>query len=97
MQAPEKYLATAVAFMNPQSSGEVILHSADPKDPPIVDPKFLSHPFDRRVAVESLRNALDFLDVPYLAEHRERIASGPVDRSEEEILVSHHNVQCHYI
>lgn len=79
--------------MSRQASGEVTLRSADPKEPPLIDPKFLAHPFDRRVAIESVREALEFLDTPSVAEHRERISSGPLDRSDEEILVSNQLAQ----
>ena len=64
--------------MGAESSGTVTLQSTDPKDPPLIDPNFLSHPFDRRVVIECLRDALDFLDQPFLAKDRERLAFGPV-------------------
>ncbi|MCJ1455564.1 hypothetical protein MMC28_005919 [Mycoblastus sanguinarius] len=86
VKAPEKYLATAVAFMNGQSAGEVKLRSADPNDPPLVDPNFLSHPFDCRVAVESIREALEFISLPGLAKDQVRLATGPTGQSDEEIL-----------
>lgn len=79
--------------MNGLASGEVTLRSADPKEPALIDPKFLAHPFDRRVAIESVREALDSLETPALAQNRERIAAGPVDRSDEEILVSRYFVE----
>lgn len=74
--------------MNRQASGEVTLLSSDPSEAPRIDPKFLDHPFDRRTAIDSVRETLDFLDTPGLAEQRERMGSGPVDRTDEEILVS---------
>ena len=73
--------------MGAQSSGNVKLCSTDPREPPLVDPNFLSHPFDRRVAIECMRDALDFLDQPCLAQSCERIAVGPQGRSDEEIMV----------
>ena len=84
----EQYLATAVTFMGGQATGEVKLRSKDPKDPPLIDPKFLSHPYDRRVAIESVREALEFLDLPNLAKDQVRLAKGPAGRSDEEILVN---------
>lgn len=74
--------------MGAESSGTVTLQSTDPKDPPIIDPQFLSHPFDRRVAIECVRDALDFLDQPFLAQDRERLVHGPKGLSDDEILVS---------
>lgn len=87
ISAPEQYLAVAVAFMGFQGTGEVKLRSANPEDPPLIDPKFLSHPYDRRVAIEAVRDALQFLDMPYLAKDQIRLATGPKGRSDEEILV----------
>ena len=74
--------------MGSQAAGEVKLRSGDPKDPPLLDPKFLSHPFDRRVAIESVREVLEFMDLPGLAKDQIRLATGPSGRSDEEILVS---------
>ena len=87
MKAPEEYLATAVAFMGGQAAGEVKLRSGNPKDPPLVDPKFLNHPFDRRVAIESVREAFQLLDLPALAKDQIGLAKGPRGRSDEDILV----------
>ena len=74
--------------MGGQAAGEVKLRSGDPKDPPLLDPKFLSHPFNRRVAIESVREALEFLDLPGLAKDQIRLATGPTGRSDDEILVN---------
>ena len=79
--------------MGSQAAGEVKLRSGNPKDPPLLDPKFLSHPFDRRVAIEGVREALEFLDLPELAKDQVRLASGPTGRSDEEILVHRCDLQ----
>ena len=84
------YLSLVVAFMNPQSRGEIRLRSADPDEPPLADPKFLSSPFDRRNAIESVRAALELLDVPRLAKDTLALAAGPEGRTDEEIYVSHY-------
>lgn len=47
-----------VFLMKEQSSGEVRLQSSNPDDPLLFNPKFLSHPFDRRAGIEILRDAL---------------------------------------
>ena len=73
--------------MGGQAAGEVKLRSGNPKDPPLIDPKFLNHPFDRRVAIKSVREAFEFLDLPALAKDQVRLATGPMDRSDEDILV----------
>ncbi|KAL8936667.1 MAG: hypothetical protein Q9211_004071 [Gyalolechia sp. 1 TL-2023] len=86
VRAPEKYLGTAVALMSRQASGEVTLQSSLPSDPAKIDPRFLDHPFDRRVAIDSVRKGLEFLDTPGLMADREKMGSGPADRTDEEIL-----------
>lgn len=89
VQSPEQYLAIAVALMNTQSTGTVTLASSNPSAAPSVDPKFLSHPFDCRLAIESVREALAFLDLECLKKDEVRLAAGPAGRGEGEILVSH--------
>ncbi|CAF9922341.1 MAG: hypothetical protein HETSPECPRED_005044 [Heterodermia speciosa] len=86
VRSPEHYLATVVAFMNPLSSGTVTLTSPNPTSPASLDPNFLSDPFDRRIAIEAVREALDILDTPALANDRERIAAAPKGGSDDEIL-----------
>lgn len=45
---------------NAQTRGEVTLQSRDPAVPLKFNPRFLEHEFDRRVAIESLRDVLGF-------------------------------------
>lgn len=47
-------------LFNAQTRGEVTLQSADPSVPLRFNPRFLEHEFDRRVAIESLREVLRF-------------------------------------
>ena len=78
----------AAAFEgNYAARGSVALKSADPKDPPVIDPKFLAEPYDRRVAIEAVRETLEFLDSPHMAKGQVRLAAGPENRSDEAILV----------
>ena len=67
--------------------GSVTLKSTDPKDPPVIDPKFLVEPFDRRVAIEAVRETLKLLDTPQLVKDQVRLAAGPENQSDEAILV----------
>ncbi|KAL8772284.1 MAG: hypothetical protein Q9209_002496 [Squamulea sp. 1 TL-2023] len=88
VKAPEKYLSTAVAFPGNFATGSVKLSTSDVKDPPVIDPSFLSHPFDRRVAIESVRETLDFLKQPLMAKGSLRFAAGPEGEADDDILVS---------
>ncbi|KAI2608286.1 uncharacterized protein GGS25DRAFT_489608 [Hypoxylon fragiforme] len=51
------YMCILVFLYNAQARGVVTLQSADPAVPLRFDPKFLGTPFDRRVAIEALRDA----------------------------------------
>jgi hypothetical protein len=70
----------------PQSTGTIKLASADPKDPPLIDPNFLSHPFDRRMAVVATIRMLDFVEQSRLKDDLGEPVSVPASRSEEDIL-----------
>jgi choline dehydrogenase-like flavoprotein len=54
----ESYITHELRLQNNLSKGVVSIRSRNPRDHPIVDPKFLSHPFDRRIAIETVRKAL---------------------------------------
>lgn len=78
----------AMAFVeNPQSHGTVTLQSKDPKDKPLFDPKILTHPFDRRVIIEGIRENIKFLKAPVYASDTLRFY-GPKGDTDEEIWVS---------
>lgn len=74
-------------IMNPQSRGTVTLHSADPQAAPLIDPKFLTHPFDRRTAIESFRELLRYLQAPVWKQKTVRILGWPLTLTDEEIWV----------
>ena len=81
----------AAAFEgNYAARGSVSLKSADPKDPPVIDPKFLVEPYDRRVAIEAVRETLKLIDSPHMAKGQVRLATGPENRTDEAILVCFH-------
>jgi choline dehydrogenase-like flavoprotein len=83
----EASLPFFVFLLNGQSRGEVTLQSADPNDPPVINPNLLSHPFDRRVAIEATRQALEILESPAFARDTTGVVDGPKSRSDEDILV----------
>lgn len=73
--------------MNPQSKGEVTLNSANPLDPPKVDPKLLSHPFDRRVMIEGMRQMMGFLEAPSFQKSTIKMIGSPKSSSDQDIWV----------
>ncbi|KAG9248606.1 hypothetical protein BJ878DRAFT_487543 [Calycina marina] len=62
------YLGAICLIMNPQSRGTVTLNSSNPADPPIIDPKFLTNAFDRKVIIEGTRATMKMLSVPVFSE-----------------------------
>lgn len=76
-----------VAFMHPQSKGTVSLCSTNPADPPLLDPQFLEHPFDRRTAIESVREGIRFLKTSETKEDETDLLTGPQGDTDEDILV----------
>jgi choline dehydrogenase len=51
----------------PKSRGEVRLHSANPLDRPLIDPRYLSDPADMAASIRGLRVCLAIGDAPALA------------------------------
>ncbi|KAH7034753.1 GMC oxidoreductase-domain-containing protein [Microdochium trichocladiopsis] len=60
----EEVFSSMALIMNPQSRGTVTLQSTDPRQAPLIDPKFLTHPYDKRNAIESLREMLRYQQAP---------------------------------
>ncbi|KAI5927601.1 glucose-methanol-choline oxidoreductase-like protein [Camillea tinctor] len=85
LEPDEKIVSGACLLMNPQSRGTVTLKSADPQDAPIIDPKFLTHPFDKRNAIESMREMLRYLQAPVWKNKTSRTLGWPKGDSDEEI------------
>jgi choline dehydrogenase-like flavoprotein len=75
-----------VFYYNAQSRGETTLQSADPNVPLKFDPKFLSEPYDRRVAIESLRDVLRLVKHEGYAKDNVAMLAGPKSDSDEDLL-----------
>jgi choline dehydrogenase-like flavoprotein len=58
LKKTDSIIAHEILLQNCLSKGTVKLASADPTIPPLVDPNFLSHPYDIRMAIEALRHLL---------------------------------------
>lgn len=80
------YSCLLVFFFNAQTRGEVTLRSADPNEPLHFDPKFLAHPFDRRAAVEALRDAFRIARHEAYVKDNVHELSGPRSDSDEHLL-----------
>ena len=72
--------------MNERSSSEVRLQSSDPNVPLLLDPKFLSHPYDRRACIEIYREALGVTKHPSLTKDTVAPMIAPPPESDKDIL-----------
>lgn len=87
--APESVgaMTNILAFvLNAQSRGEVTLQSKDASIPLALNPKFFSHPYDRRLAIEMTRELLKSIRHPAFAKDTTGTTTGPVSDSDEDIL-----------
>lgn len=80
------YNCLLVFLYNAQAHGEVTLQSADPAAPLRFDPKFLSTAFDRRAAIESLRDAYRIVRHEAYVKDNVATIAGPKGESDEELL-----------
>jgi choline dehydrogenase-like flavoprotein len=87
-QSPVKpdvsFVSANVILENPQSTGVVTLRSSNPNDAPLFDPKFLTHPFDRRVMIEAIKDTFRLLKAPVYADKTIEVL-GPKDDSDDAI------------
>lgn len=84
----DKALFSWIAILlNVQSRGEVTLRSVDPKDAPVINPKYLEHPYDRKALLESIRETMRFQQHSALGKYLKEYVDGPKSTSDEDILV----------
>ena len=57
-----------VSVMHPLSRGTCSINSADPFEPPIIDPRWLSNPVDRQILIEALLFNREILATPSMSE-----------------------------
>ena len=69
--------------LRPRSRGTVRLRSANPEDAPLVDPNYLSDPYDLKTSAEGVRISREIFRQPSLQKHISRIVL-PDDRVETE-------------
>ena len=56
-----------VVALQPLSTGVIRLRSADPSEPPVIDPRYLSHPADLEVLVHGIELARRIVSMPAFA------------------------------
>ena len=71
----------------PESRGTITLRSADPAEPPRIQPNYLESSADRRTMVAGVRIVRDVIGQPALAPYRGReLAPGEAVRTDEDIV-----------
>ena len=75
--------------LRPRSCGTLRLRSDDPRDEPLIDPNYLADPYDREMAVKSVRIIREVLRQPAIAPliESERLP-GAAALSDEEIMAN---------
>ena len=77
-------LSCHTCLLRPKSRGEVTLQSADPKDDPKIDPKFLSHPDDMRDMVAGYKKMMKVMNKEPLSKYTSGHVQRPVDLDNDE-------------
>lgn len=80
------YLTFLGVLMNPASRGSIKLSSSDPADPPLADPNFLAHPFDRANAIATAKKLMQFVETPSLKKTILEPFNAPTSLSDEDLL-----------
>ncbi|PIG86446.1 hypothetical protein AARAC_006468 [Aspergillus arachidicola] len=73
----ESYMTHELLLQNNLSQGTVSIRSNNPRDQMIVNPNFMNHPFDRRIAIETVRLALNIARTKAYQGIIERMVHGP--------------------
>jgi choline dehydrogenase-like flavoprotein len=72
-------------LMHPESRGSVTLKSTNPLDAPIIDPNFVSHPFERLALIDGVREARRLFTETALKQHWIQRIAAPEDDTDEAI------------
>lgn len=76
----------SVCNLRPKSRGRVEITSRDPGDAPLIDPRYLSHPDDLRVAADAIRVTRTIVESAALAPFKPvEYLPGPSFQSQEEL------------
>ena len=73
--------------MNSQSRGEVKLASANPAEPPVIDPGYLTHPYDVVILRDAIKEALKLMETPTMSNYYRKPILAPKSASDEDVVV----------
>ncbi|OOQ83300.1 putative glucose-methanol-choline (gmc) oxidoreductase [Penicillium brasilianum] len=80
------YSCLLIFLFNAQTRGEVTLQSSDPDAPLSFNPKFFAHPFDRRLAIEALRDSFRIIKHESYTKDNVTEMAMPKSDSDEDLL-----------
>jgi choline dehydrogenase-like flavoprotein len=87
--SPDVSFVGAICILdNAQSHGTITLKSSDPTDAPIIDPRFVTHPFDRKVLIGGIRQTLRLLQAPVYAKNTVEVV-GPDSEAADGVIWEH--------
>lgn len=87
LSVEDSYMTHELLLQNNLSTGSVTLASKNPREAALVDPNFLSHPFDQRIAIETVREAVRLANGrAYEGIIRKKVHGPDVGASDEELL-----------
>ncbi|OJD24984.1 hypothetical protein ACJ73_03652 [Blastomyces percursus] len=79
------YISIVVCLMNMQSKGKVALKSANATDHPVIDPNYMSHPFDRKMLTLAIRETMKFFESGAIVQEFKEYVLAPKSQSDEDI------------
>lgn len=87
--SPDVSFVGAICILdNAQSTGTVTLNSTDPNDAPVIQPNFVTHPFDRKVLIDGIRQTTRLLQAPVYAKDTIEVL-GPDPEGSDEAIWEH--------
>ena len=87
VHAEESYMTFGLLLQNNLLRGTISLRSDKPRDLPVIDPNFLAYPFDRRIAIETVGEALRLGEAMAYSDAIEEMAHGPEDVNDDDSIL----------
>jgi len=81
------YAGHVILVMNPQSTGSGTLQSKNPLDQPIIDPGYLTHPYDMHSMMAAVRADRKLMKTKIMSQHYKGLINAPTSDSDEDVMV----------
>ena len=86
--ADASVISMEALLQNCQSRGSLTLASKNPRDLPLVDPAYLTHPYDVRVAVETVKEVIKLANTPTFSSIIKSVLYAPRSPADDTKLAS---------